>query len=300
MTLRRLLLAALAAALYASCYATIKAGLAYAPPLRFAALRALFGAFALLVLLLVSHRPLIPPRRLWLATFLLATFGPLLGFITMFMSPAHTGVALASIVGNVGPLIIIVLAAVFLGEPVTSGKLIALFLGTSGVILIAWPGAARGGHWSALLFPLMASLSGASESVIAKRAQLGTSVIAVTAWQFLLAAAPLALLSAGLESGRIEWTGSFVLALLFLAAATTAAATALWYWLVRDAEVSRLSMVLFLIPVVGLLLGTMIFGESISARQAVGVLAVLIAVAATAMLGIGSRSGEDGAASRAP
>ena len=284
---RHVLLAAVAALLFAGCYAAIKAGLAYASPFGFAALRSLIGGLALLALLAATGRRLLPARRLWPVIALLAAVGPVIGFGAMFSSPLHTGAGLASVVGNTGPLLIIVLAALFLGEPVTLGKLTALVFGITGVALIALPSAASPDSWHlpALLLPLLAASSGATESLIVKRARAGKDVIAVAAWQFLLASVPLFALSARLEpQPAVTWTREFAMLLGFLAGGSTAAATGLWYWLVQREEVSRLSLILFLVPVAGLGLGTALFGEQIAPVQAMGILLVFAGVAAAALL----------------
>lgn len=282
---RNLALAALAALLFASCYAAIKAGLAYAPPFRFAALRALLGGLAILVFLVVTRRPVLPARRLWLVILVLAVIGPLAGFSAMFNSPSHTGAGLASVVGNTGPLLVIVLAAVFLGERITGTKVAALVLGVAGVGLIALPSVASAGSWhaTALVLPLLAAWSGAGEGVIVKSARPGHDVLSVAAWQFLLAAPALFALSAWLEPRQtVVWTRTFALLLGFLAAGTTAAATALWYWLVQREEVSRLSLVLFLVPVLGLALGVTLFAERVGIVHVMGVILILAAVGTAA------------------
>lgn len=71
MPARHVALAIVAAILYAVCYSGIKSGLAFAPPLRFAALRAAGGGALLLAVLAVKHQSLVPPRRLWSATAVL-------------------------------------------------------------------------------------------------------------------------------------------------------------------------------------------------------------------------------------
>lgn len=287
MSLRNVVLAASAALLYAGCYAAIKMGLKYAPPFRFAAMRALIGGAAILFILVATGRSLVPARRLWLTTAVLAVVGPATGFAAMFTSPLHTGAGLASIVGNMGPLLIIVLAAIFLGEPMTSGKIVACALSLAGLTLIALPRVASATSWHApaLALPLLAAMSGAGESVIVKRARLGVDVLAVAGWQFLLAAPVLFVLSQRIEPDRaILWTPSFVTLLVFLAAGATAGATALWYWLVQREEVSRLSQVLFLVPIAGLGLAAALFGERISPRQAAGVLLVLVGIGTAGFL----------------
>jgi drug/metabolite transporter (DMT)-like permease len=49
----------------AACFVALKAGLAYAPPLRFAALRLLVGGLATFAVLLLWRQPLAPPRWAW-------------------------------------------------------------------------------------------------------------------------------------------------------------------------------------------------------------------------------------------
>ena len=76
------------------------------------------------------------------------------------------------VMGNTGPLIVILLAAAFLHELVTRVKLIAVTLGFLGVSLIAGPSIGQGhGGLLATAIPLVAALSGATESVIVKRAE---------------------------------------------------------------------------------------------------------------------------------
>lgn len=284
---RHVLLAAVAALLYAGCYAAIKAGLAYAPPFRFAALRSLIGGLTLLAVLAMSGCALIPARRLWGPIAVLAALGPTIGFSAMFNSPLHTGAGLASVVGNTGPLLVIVLAALFLGERITLGKLTALVLGIAGVTVIAMPNAASSASWhaTALVLPLLAAASGASESLIVKRVQPGRDVLGVAAWQFLLASVALFAMSAWLEpQSTITWTREFALLLALLAGGSTAIATALWYWLIQREEVGRLSLVLFLVPVAGLGLGFALFAERVTPVQTGGIVLVFSGVAAAALL----------------
>lgn len=89
-------LAAALAGVYAVCYPLIKLGLAYAPPLGFAALRALLAGAVLLALLAVLRRPVVPPRRLWPGVAALALMGTVLAYGAMFSSPGRMGAGLDS------------------------------------------------------------------------------------------------------------------------------------------------------------------------------------------------------------
>ncbi|MFN8583043.1 MAG: DMT family transporter [Gemmatimonadaceae bacterium] len=241
----------------------------------------------LLVLLLMRGERLLPARRLWPVTLVLAVVGGVGGYGAMFHSPLHTDAGIAAVLGNTGPLIVIVLAAAFLRERITLVKITALLVGLLGVALIAFAREvlARGSSLGIVL-PLVAALSASSESVIVKGGALGEDVLRVTAWQFLGASLMLGALSLVGEAGTpITWSPTFVAALLVLAIPGSAFGTALWYWLTQRDEVGRLSLVLFLVPVLGLALGALLFGERVPPTQLLG--ATLI-VAACVIVALGS------------
>jgi drug/metabolite transporter (DMT)-like permease len=268
------LLVALLAAIYAVCYAAIKAGLAFAPPLRFAGLRAVIGGVALLAALRVAGRDLWPARRLrpWIAA--LSLTGTVIAYAAMFASPGRTGAGLASVLGNTGPLILVVLARLVLGESLSTAKGTALIFGFAGVSLIAYPsiGATGARGAAAVALPLLAAMGTASESVIFKRADAGSAFLSVAAWQLIMGGGVLLALSGGFERGAaIVWSPAFVALLLFLGLVGTGVALATWYWLVQREEVGRLGLLLFLVPVLGFLVGILTFGEPVRVQEVVGV-----------------------------
>lgn len=118
--------------LYAVCFVAIRLGLPYAPPLRFAALRLLIAGAGLLLMAAVTHQPMCIARRYWPWLLLLSlTAGPL-GYGTMFLSPGKAGAGIASVLGNTQPLILVLLGAMLLGEPVTRQKLLDAHPRTGG------------------------------------------------------------------------------------------------------------------------------------------------------------------------
>lgn len=271
---RRMSLVVLLAAVYAVRYLAIKAGLGFAPPLRFAALRALIAAGALLAVVAILGQPMLPPRRLWPALLGLAATSTFVGFGAMFLSPGRTGAGIASVLGNTAPLIVIALAASFLAERVTRGKAAALVLGFLGVSLIAYPAITDPAPFGVLgaVLPLTAATGFASASVLIKRMDVGDALLPVAAWQLLIGGAPLLVVSAWLERDAvIAWHSIFISLLLFLALIGTAFATALWYWLVQRDDVGRLSLLLFLVPVLGLVLAVVFYREEVGVLEAIGV-----------------------------
>jgi len=259
--------------IYAVCFTAIKTGLAFAPPLLFAGLRTLLGGAALLVVLVAQRAPLLPSRLHWPWLPAVAVTSTTIGFGAMFLSPGRTGAGIASVLGNTQPLFILVLAACFLGERVTAGKLGALVLGLTGVTLIAYPALAGADAYGLVGAGLaLASAAGtATGSVLVKRAGLTNGVLALAAWQLILGSLPLLAAAALFEApARVTWNGEFVGLLLFLALVGTSFTTALWYWLLQRTEVGRLTMFLFLVPVAGLGIAALMLGERVGPLEMVG------------------------------
>jgi len=270
-------------AIYAVCFIAIKAGLPFMPPLRFAGMRALIGGAVLLGLMAALRRPLLPPRRSWPGIVALGLTSTALGFGAMFLSPGRTGAGIASVLGNTQPVIVPALAALFLGERMTRSKWIALVLGMIGVALIAFP-ALGGSEASSVAGPLLAlAASGglAVGSVIVKRIASGIDLFALTAWQLVVGSLPLLAASAVVERDMpVVWSATFVSLLLFLALIGTALATAIWYWLIRRDDVGRLTLFFFLVPVFGLAIAALAFGEQVSLSAGIGVIVTLAGIGA--------------------
>jgi len=289
-------------AIYAACFAVIKAGLAFAPPLLFGGLRALIGGVALLGLIVVLRQPLLPPRESWGGVLALALTATTLGFGAMSLSPGRTGAGIASVLGNTQPLIVAVLAVAFLGERMTRSRWITLALGLTGVTLISWQAlAGPDAHGlSGAALALTASAGAAVGSVIFKRMRVTTGLLAITAWQLILGSLPLLAVSALVERQvPVSWNVQFVGQLLFLGLVGTSFVSAAWYWLVQRGELSHLALFLFLVPVFGLGVAALVFGERVSLLESAGLLLTVVGIAVAARAGA-EHSGNPGGAVRWP
>lgn len=288
------------AAIYSVCFVAIKAGLPFAPPLLFAGLRALLGGLGLLVLLAVLRLPLLPSRGSWRWVLGLALTTTTLAFGGMFLSPGRTGAGIASVLGNLQPIIVIALAGPLLGERITRAKAIALAFGAGGIVLISSAALAGPDAYglSGALLAVAASGGLALGSVLAKRMGAQPDLLAITAWQLILGSLPLFGTAAVVERGvGVNWTGPFVALLLFLALAGTALPTPLWYWLVQHDDVGRLTIGLFLVPVFGLAIAALVFGERVSLLEGIG---VALAVGGAGAAALGETRTSDAAVAAAP
>lgn len=268
-------------AVYATCFVLIKSGSRFAPLLVFAGLRTVIAGAALLVLVVVLRQPLFPPRRSWpwiLALSLTSTAG---AYGAMFVSPGRAGTGIASVLGNLQPIFVLALAALALGERLTRLSGLTLALGTAGAVLIAAPALAGGDAYglSGPALALAASLGFAVGSVLVKRLDPRSGLLALTGWQLLIGGLPLLGASAIFErDSPIVWSARFVSTLLFLAIIGTALVTAVWYWLIQREELGRLTVFLYLVPVFGLALSLAVYGERIGIAEGAGIILVLSGV----------------------
>ena len=260
--------------LYAICFVAIRIGLSYAPPLAFAALRVLLAGAALLTVAWWRGQRLRIPRRYWPTLLLLTVSNGVIGYGTMFLSPGSAGAGIASVLGNTQPLVVIALATVFLHERLTWHKAGALAAGIFGVVLISTAAleiTSTAGLVGSLLALASAVAFGASTIFVARLAQ-DAPLLTLTAWQFLLASLPLAALSLLTERQIVQmWDLTFLVIVVVLALFGTALTTAVWYWLVQHDDAGRLSLLLFLVPVLGVSLAVLTLGEQIGWREGIGI-----------------------------
>lgn len=264
--------------IYATCFIAIKAGLAFAPPLFFGGVRALIAGASLLVVVVVIGGPLLPTRQSWPWLLALAATATTITFGGMFLSPGRTGAGVASVLGNTQPFITLLLAALFLGEKLTPGKVIVFVAGLIGVGLIAAPALLGSDIYSFLgsLMALASSAGSAAGNIIVKRMGTQFNLLTMTAWQLILGSLPLLLVSALFEGGaKVIWDLEFIGILLFLALIGTAFTTAVWYWLVQRGDVSRLTLFFFLVPVFGLAMAALFYGEEVSLLEISGVVFII-------------------------
>jgi drug/metabolite transporter (DMT)-like permease len=77
---------------------------------------------------------------------------------------------------------------------------------------------------------------------------------------------------------HIAWTPRFVAVLAFLGLVATAATTLAWFVETRRCPLSSLTPWMFLVPVVGLVIGVMVLGERPDAWTVTGVVLVLLSM----------------------
>jgi O-acetylserine/cysteine efflux transporter len=265
--------------IWSLCFVVIKASQAEAPPLLYGALRALLGGFPLLAVAASTGR-LLPPRPSWGWIVILGVTNTTLGFAGMFLSVGAVGAAFAGVLANSQALLVAPFAALLFGETLTWGRVLGLTLGTSGVVLIF--SAVRGGSGGTegAVLGLMTAGGLAAGNLVIKHMGPWVDALTATAWQYVLGGLPLLGMSLIVEDpSQVAWTPAFIGGLLFLGLVGSAAASWVWYLLVRDGELIALNGLTLLTPALAVILAVLIYRERISTSGMLGIAVVLVGVA---------------------
>jgi len=242
--------------LWALCFPLITMGLAYAPPMLFAAMRAAVSGVVLLVAAQVLRRPPVVGNSIWGGIALVGLTATSLGFFGMFSGGARVSPGLATVIANTQPLIAAVLAWGFLNEKLNVWQRWGLAAGFGGIILIGAPTISGDeSQLTGFALILFAAVGIAISNVVLKRLAGRVDILCAMGWQLVLGSLPLTMLALATEHlDLIVWSVSFVAILIVLSVLGTSAAFALWFSLLRRARLTQLNVFTFLTPIFGLLL----------------------------------------------
>lgn len=259
--------------LWAICFPLISVGLSASPPMTFAAMRAVISGAALLIVAQALGRPAITDKSIWGGVVLVGLTATSLGFFGMFYGGGLVSPGLATVIANTQPLIAAVLAWSFLDEQLRPIQRLGLATGFGGIVFIGAPALSGSeSQWAGLLLIVVGAVGIAISNVALKRMAGRVDPLRAMGWQLLIGSVPLGLLALSVETPTaVVWSVPFVLNLLTLSIAGTAAAFWLWFSLLKRASLSQLNVYTFLTPIFGLLMGSVFFAEEVHALGIAGI-----------------------------
>lgn len=263
---------ALLVVFWSSAFGVIKVSLEYAPPILFAGTRTLLcGVVMTLAALAWGGRPNF--GRDWAVYLLLAAFNVVLFIGAQSFTVLYLSSGTAAVVIYLQPILVGLLAFLFLGESLSAAKVIGLLLGFAGVVVVS-AGSMSGealGSPLGIVFGVGSAVSWALGTVYFKRYGERLSMLWAVAAPFTIGGVLLTAVGLVLEPfSEISWNGTFVAGWLYTSLVGTALAWVLWLGLVRAGEASRVSAYVFIVPVVSVLLGALFLGETLSPLLLVG------------------------------
>jgi drug/metabolite transporter (DMT)-like permease len=222
------------------------------------------------------------PRRAWGAAIVMGLLNNAIPFTLFVLAQGKIDSSLAAIVNATTPLWTVVVAHIFTAdERITPAKAAGLGFGFAGVTVLA--GGAGGGEALAILACLGAALSYGLAAVWGRRfRRMGVPPLATAFGQ--TASATLMLTPLWLLIDR-PWAMAFpgsgpLLAVVAMAALSTALAYIIYFRLLATAGATNLSLVTFLIPVSAAAMGVVFLHEVLHLRHVIGFLLIAAGLAA--------------------
>lgn len=270
----------LAMLLWAACFPLLTIGITYAPHLAFATLRALLAGLVLVGLALAMGRPNPRGLRNWVTLSLIGFGATSLGYLGMFHAAEYVSPGIATVIANSQPLLAAGLAGVVLGERLTLRGKVGLFLGFSGIIVIASPAilnASQDNYLLGIAYIVLAALGITASNVILKKVAVSVDPLMTIGWQLLIGAVPLAIASAITEDAMaIQWSLAFIAILITLSLFGSALVYVIWLSVLSEVDLSKANAFSFLVPVIGLTLGVLFYNETLTTTTLAGIgLAIL-------------------------
>lgn len=269
--------------LWSACYPLITVGIDYAPHLTFAAMRASLAGIVLLIAAKALGHSMPRGRQIWIKLSAIGLGATTLGFFGMFHAAEYVSPGIATVINNTQPLMAAVLAHMFLREYLTPPARWGLIIGFLGIVTIAIPELSisdtANGYLLGMAYIILAAF-GVTVSNVLIRGMAGTmSGLSAMGWQLTLGSIPLwAMALLWEDQSQVQWTGTFLFSLLGLAIFGTAFVYWLWFRVLEQTPLTRANVFTFLVPIFGLSMGMMFFGESLTGWTAAGAALTLFGI----------------------
>lgn len=223
-------------------------------------------------------------RSDWPRLLLISLVG-LFGYATTSMYGfAHVPAGIGGLIYATQPLFVALLAVVMLGEKLTPSIVLGLILAVLGTVLLLWNDLTNFDlGWSYLMgaaLLLLACLAWAFYSVPGKSIFQRYGPVPITAMSTVIGTLPmLALASPHTIDTLHAMTLRQWLELLYLAACSTFLAMLGWTYAAAKLPAATTGAFLYLIPVIAVLAGVLVLGETVTWSTALGGLCIILGVA---------------------
>ena len=274
--LRGLKLARFAPVLFVLLWSTgfvgAKYGLPYADPFIFLSVRVLIAGLILFAVAAVMKSPIAIgvsaiTRSSLIGFFLHACY---LGGVFYSISKGLPA-GVAAVVTSLQPVLVSVLAVRVLGEQLRFKQVVGLLLGLIGVVLVLGPSFEQDIPVSGVIGILVALIGSTAATLLQKKIGADVPLIAGTAYQYLASGFILALAAIATGGTRIEWSGQFIVAFVWLIAVLSVGAILLLLWLLNSGSAASVSSLLYLVPPATALEAFLLFGEKVNTQGFLGI-----------------------------
>ncbi len=243
------------------------------PPLTLVLLRVALGAAILLPLMRMQRVAF--PRGLagWTPFVTIGLLNNVIPFSLIVIGQTFIPSGLASILNATTPLFTVMVMAAAGEEALQMRRVAGVALGLLGVIILrGWGIETKAGEGLGILLCLGGAFSYGFAALAARRLLKDSAPLGTATFQLMASTVMMAVVAGAVEQpwhlpipGLTTW-----LAVLGLAGLSTALAYIVFFKIIRRSGASNVMLVTLLIPVTAILLGSLVLGEPMSAREIAG------------------------------
>ncbi|WP_278831218.1 DMT family transporter [Mitsuokella multacida] len=256
-------------------WVVMKTANTFFPPITFVAYRFLFGALVLLSVWFWLHLPL-PKKKYWPWIFLTGILQMGLNNIAAQTSMLTLGAGMVSVLNYSMPVFAAVMAHFLLGERLTWRKGAGIVLAIAGMAVLMDVHA--GGDVTAICIGLLSAVFWGLASIFVKLKLSDVNPISLTTWQMVCASLSLLVYTAIVPQGEVVWNTESVLCLIYNGVLASALAFFLWSWILQHIEVSKASVAVLAVPVVGVVGGILCLGEPMTLHIFFGMIMIMAGI----------------------
>ena len=270
---------------WGSTFLAIRVGVREVPPFLLAGMRFFIAGIVLYAWMRVKGTPS-PTRRQWRAVSFLALLIFVFDYGLIFWAEKRVASGVTAVMMATIPVFMAVAEICFLGTRKLTPRLaLALMVGMGGVLVLVGPVSTAGEKTidTAGAFALIvAAISWSAATILTRKFSLPESKVMSSGAQMLVGGILLFLTSAGLGEFnsfdlRAVSLGAWI-ALLYLIVAGSIVAFTAYVWLIHHESPTKVGTYAYVNPVIAVLLGYAVGGESLSMRTIAGTLLILISV----------------------
>jgi drug/metabolite transporter (DMT)-like permease len=268
--------------MWGTSYVFIKLGVQTLPTFTLIAARLGIGLALLVTVVAIAGERLPREPRIYGHLVVMSIINIVLPFALITTAERSVDSALAAVLNGAVPLVVIVLAALFLhDEPLTVNRLAGLGIGYLGVIvLVSRSLGASGSTLGGELALVLSTVSYGVGAVYARRNMRGVRPMIPALFQVGFAFVIVSVIAAFTEQPwNVSWSPNAVIAVVWLGILGSGFAYLANFRLLARLGATRTSLLAYLLPIVGIVSGALMFGEVIDARIAIGTFLIIAGIA---------------------
>jgi drug/metabolite transporter (DMT)-like permease len=270
---------------WGSTFLAIRIGVREVPPFLLAAMRFLAAGLVICVWMLARGERS-PSARQWMSAFFLALLIFVLDYGLLFWAEQRVPSGIAAVMLATIPVFMALSEILLLRtQRLTVRLALALLIGIGGVAVLMSHSSSLGGEpidTAGAVALIIASMSWSVASVLTRKLPLPSSKVMSSGAQMFAGGILLALAAAALGEFRSfhPWSVSrgAWLSLLYLIVAGSIIAFTAYVWLIHHESPTKVGTYAYVNPVVAVLLGYFLSGETLGLRTILGTLFVLISI----------------------